>query len=204
MIRYSLVPVVALALAAATHAGKFNAKLSIGDAAPTWMALPGVDGKSHSLDDLKDREFVVVAFICNECAVSQVYEDRLIAFASKYAGADKKVGFVAISSSRERGDGLPEMKERAKEKGFNFLYIHDESQRVGRTYGATVTPEFFVLDKARKVVYMGAMDDSNRTERVKVRYLEDAMAALLKGGKPTTTETAPRGCSLEYYPTKEK
>jgi peroxiredoxin len=199
MIRYVLAIVVAVSLTAAPAvAGKFNTKLSIGDVGPAWSGLPGVDDKTHSLADLKDKDLVVVAFICNECAVSEVYEDRLIEFTKKYAGPDSKVGFVGISCSNAKGDGLPDMKQRTKDKGFNFVYLHDESQKTGRAYGATVTPEFFVLNKERKIVYMGAMDDSNRAPKVKVKYLEDAISALLKGEKPAPAETAPRGCSLEY------
>jgi hypothetical protein len=165
MIRYSLALVIALARERGpVLAGKFNAKLNIGDSAPMWTALPG--GRQESLAQRSQGQG------CNcrrlhlqrSAPVSRVYEDRLIEFTAKYAGADKKVAFVAISCGREKGDGLPEMKERAKEKGFNFPYLYDESQKVGRAYGATVTPEFFVLDKAR-VVYMGAMDDGNRARR---------------------------------------
>lgn len=205
MFRFSLAMTVFVALAATPIlAGKFNTKLNIGDAAPVWTNLPGVDGKTHSLSDLKDKDVIVVAFICNDCAVSEVYEDRLIDFTKQFAGPSSKVGFVAISCSVEEGDRLPKMKERARDKGFNFPYLHDESQNVGRAYGATVTPEFFVLDKNRKIAYMGAMDDSNRTERVKEKYLEKALAAVLKGEKLTLTETSPRGCSLEYVKAEDK
>jgi hypothetical protein len=69
------------------------------------------------------------------------------------------------------------MKERAKEKGFNFPYAYDPSQKIGRELGASVTPEFFVLNKERKIVYMGALDDNRRVSNVKANYL-DAGAPL--------------------------
>ena len=96
---------------------------------------------------------------------------------------------VAISVNTGDEDGLPQMKERAKKKSFPFVYLHDESQKIGRAYGAEYTPEFFVLNKDRKVVYMGAMDDRDDPARVKVKYLEDAVSAALKGEKPATAET---------------
>lgn len=179
-----------------TQAGEFNKKLSIGDAAPTWSDLPGVDGKTHALDDLKDKDVVVVVFTCNHCPVAMAYEDRIIAFTKKYAGKDSKLAVVAICANDLDEDRLPKMKERAESKGFNFPYLYDESQKAGRAFGATVTPEFFVLNKERKVVYMGAMDDAMYDP--KVSYLEKAVTATLKGEKPEKAETRARGCSVKY------
>jgi len=90
------------------------------------------------------------------------------------------------------------MKERAAEIGFNFPYLYDESQSIGRTLGATVTPHFFVFDKNRKLVYMGALDDNQDQNKAKSAYLEDAVSAALKAEKPKTAETAARGCAVQY------
>ena len=91
------------------------------------------------------------------------------------------------------------MKERAKKKGFPYSYLHDDSQKIGRALGATVTPEIFVLNKERKIVYMGRFDDSwQKAENVKKKYLEDAVNALLKGEKIAQAETSPYGCSVVY------
>jgi peroxiredoxin len=188
--------VAALGLAGPAQAGKFNRKLNIGDAAPVWAGLPGVDGQSHSLADFKDKDVVVVVVTCNHCPVAVAYEDRIIDFAKKHAGPDSKVALVAINVNNLEADKLPKMKERAQEKGFNFPYLYDESQRVGRDYGASVTPEFFVLNKERKIVYMGAMDDNQNSP--KVNYLEPAVAAALKGEQPAQTETRARGCGVKY------
>lgn len=185
-------------LVASAAAGEFNDKLNIGDAAPAWADLPGVDGKKHSLDEFKDRELVVVAFTCNSCPIAVGYESRLVAFAKKHAGADGKVGFVAINVNTIAEDRLDKMKQRAMENGFVFPYLFDETQQIARKYGATTTPEVFLLNKERKIVYMGAMDDRNQEAEVKVRHLEAAVAAALKGEKPATTETLPRGCRIRY------
>jgi len=167
MIRLAALPLLLLGLALPVPAGEFNKKLTVGDAAPAWTDLPGIDGKNHSLSDLKDKDVVIVIFTCNSCAVAVAYEDRIIAFAKKHAGQDSKVAVVAINVNVIEEDRLPKMKERAKEKGFHFSYLFDETQKIARDYGAVYTPEFFVLNKERKVVYMGAMDEKNirRTPR---------------------------------------
>src|SRR5438270_12527563 len=125
MFRFAIPALVALGMVAgSSHAGQFNRKLSIGDAAPAWSSLPGVDGKTHSLADLKDKDVVVLVITCNHCPVAVAYEDRIINFAKKYAsGSDSKVGLVAINVNKNETDSLPRMKERAKEKGFNFPYL---------------------------------------------------------------------------------
>jgi peroxiredoxin len=178
------------------EAGKFNKVLSIDDSAPAWTNLEGVDGSKHSLSDLKNKDVVVLVITCNHCPVAQSYEQRIIDFTKKYA--DKKVGVVAVSCNNGADDRLPAMKVRAKAKGFNFPYLHDPSQKVGKAYGATVTPEFFVLNKERKVVYMGSLDNDLNIKKVKTKYLEEAVDAVLRGEKPARTETRPFGCSVKY------
>jgi peroxiredoxin len=176
--------------------GKFNKKVAVGDKAPSYSELPGVDGKKHSLADLSNKDVVVVVVTCNHCPVAIAYEDRIIDFTKKFAGKDSKVAVVAINVNTSEADGLPKMIERAKEKGFNFPYLYDETQQIARGFGATKTPEFFVLGKDRKIVYMGAMDDSQNSP--KMSYLEPAVQAALKGSMPTVTETQPRGCGVQY------
>lgn len=180
---------------ASARAGKYNSALSVGDSAPAWAKLPGVDGQKHSLADLKDEPVVVVVFTCNSCPIAESYEDRLIAFARKYAG---KVSVVAINVNKIPEDRLPKMKERAKDKGFEFSYLYDESQKIGKLFGAEYTPEFFVLDKNRKIAYMGAMDDKSPPAMPGRHFLDDAVEAVLKGQTPATTETLARGCKVRY------
>src|SRR5205809_4781087 len=118
MFRCVIAGLLAVLLAASAQAGEFNRKLNIGDSGPAWVNLPGVDGKSHSLADLKDKDVVVVVVTCNHCPVAQAYEDRIISFAKKHAGPDSKVALVAINVNNFDEDKLPRMKERAAEKGF--------------------------------------------------------------------------------------
>lgn len=190
---------VVLGLSSAKAYGQTtNEVLKIGAAAPAWSDLPGVDGKKHSLADLKDKELVVVVFTCNSCAIAKGYQDRIIAFAKKFAGPRGKMALIAINVNLNKEDLLPQMIERATEKQFTFPYLFDETQQIAKAYGAIYTPEFFLLDKEGKVVYMGAMDDSSNPANVKATYLEDAVQAILKGGRPTIAETQARGCMIRF------
>lgn len=180
------------------HAGKYNPTLEIGKPAPAWTKLPGVDGKEHSLDDLQKKEVVVVVFTCNSCPYSMDYEDRIISFANKHCREDSKVALVAINVNIVDEDRLPAMKERADKKKFSFPYLFDETQQIANDFGATWTPEFFVLNKDRKVVYMGAMDDSPDTKKVKKHHLAEAVNATLADEKVEVTETIAIGCRVRY------
>lgn len=185
-------------------AGDYNPVLSIGDKAPAWSNLPGIDGKKHSLADLKDKEVVVLCFTCNSCDVATEYEDRIIAFAKQHAGPTSKVAFVAVNVNKIPADNLAAMKKRAEAKKFPFAYLFDESQKIAKDYGATFTPEFFVLDKNRKIAYMGGFDDNSSAKQAKKPFLEAALTAVLKGDKPATAETVAIGCMIRYERERRK
>lgn len=170
--------------------------LEVGDPAPAWSKLEGVDGKKHSLADLKEAKAVAVVFTTNHCPVAKAYEDRLVALHKQYA--DKGVALVAINVNNNEADRLPKMKERAEEKGFQFDYLYDSSQKIGRAFGATVTPHAFLLDGNRKVVYMGAIDDNQDEDKVENHYLKDAIDAVLAGNAPEPATTKQFGCGIQY------
>jgi len=194
-----LICAVALAVVGPVAAGKFNKKVSVGDNSPAFADLPGTDGKKHGLADFADKDFVVIAITGNECPVANSYEKRLIDLTKKYASGDKsRVAVVAINVGTEEEESLDKMKARARSRGYNFPYLADESQKIGRQLGAVVTPEIFVLDKERKIVYLGAVDDSVPVAKVTKKYLEDALDALLAGKPVATNETRAIGCSIEY------
>jgi peroxiredoxin len=195
----------ALFLSGEAQAGKYNEVLSIGDLAPEWKDLPDVvSGKKHSLVQLKDAPVVVVVFTCNSCPVATDYEERILALAKKFgAGLSQsttaaKVAVVTINVNKVKDDLPPAMKARAEKKKYPFPYLFDESQSIARRFGALTTPEFFVLDRDRKVVYMGAMDDNSDAAAAKVNYVELAVEAALAGKQPETTEVAPSGCRIRY------
>lgn len=187
------------ALAAApAGAGKFNKKLNIGAAAPTWDKLEATDGKKYAFADFKDKDVLVVVFTCNSCIIAEGYEERLIAFAAECNKADSKVGFVAINVNTIKDDALPAMKERATKRKFGFTYLYDPSQKTATAYGAMFTPECFVLNKERKVVYMGAFDDKPAGDP-KVKHVADAVKAALasKPAEPGETSAA-AGCKIRF------
>jgi peroxiredoxin len=183
-------------------AGKFNPVLDIGDKAPAWKNLPGVDGKKHSLADLKDRDAVVVVFTCNSCPYAVDYEDRIIELTKEFA--KRKVAVVAINVNKVPEDDFEAMQARAKEKSFNFPYLFDESQQIARDYGATYTPEFFVLDRRRKIAYMGALDDDPDFRKAETNHVAEALAAIMSGAKPKVTETVAIGCRIRLERKRRK
>ncbi len=192
----SLVAIGAIAIPAL--AGKFNKVVSVGDKAPTFSGLPAIQNgeeTSVSLPDLKD-DVVVLVFLANHCPVVLAYEDRIIDFTKDYK--DKGVRVVGISVSTRDDDKLPAIKTYMKDHKSNYVYGYDETQAVGKAYGATNTPQFFVLDKERKIRYTGAMDDSQSESRVSKTYLRDAVDAVLKGETPAVDETQPKGCGIGY------
>jgi peroxiredoxin len=177
-------------------AAKFNRKVDVGKPAPKFVGLAGIDGKSHNLDDYKSAKVIVIAFTCNHCPVAQMYEDRF----TRFAKAQKKRGvtFIAISSSLLSPDSLDKMRERAAQKGFEFPYLSDPTQAIAKAYGATVTPQLFVLDRDRNIAYMGKFDDDIEPEKVQRTYVREAVHALLEGKDPDPSETRATGCGIEY------
>jgi peroxiredoxin len=188
--------VLLAAIAAILAFDGFAAGLEIGQQAPDFEGIIGVDGQKHALADYKDAKLVVAVFTCNHCPVAAAYEDRLVAVQKDYQ--PKGVQLVAINVNTVPPDRLAEMNKRAKQKGFNFPYLYDATQKTGRDYGATVTPHVFVLDRHRKIVYMGAVDDNMAADKVKTPHLRDALDALLAGKKPPQEVTKQFGCSIKY------
>jgi peroxiredoxin len=198
MIR-NLLALAALTLfAASSPAGKFNKVLNVGDAAPEWKDLEGTDGKKHSSADFAGKDVVVVVFTCNSCPVAQGYEERIAAFAKQHAGPESKVAVVAINVNTIKEDSMPEMVKRAEKRKYTYPYLHDPSQEIAKKFGATITPEFFVLNKDRKVAYMGALDDKSPPADATTPYLEAAVKAALDGKSATETETNARGCKIRF------
>ena len=173
--------------------------MKIGDKAPGFSGLKGVDGKIHDLSDYT-TQIVVLIFSCNHCPTVIAYEDRMIKIQRDYT--HRGVTLIAINpndASKYPTDNYQNMIKRAQEKGFNFPYLRDESQNVARDYGAQRTPEIFVLDKERILRYHGRIDDNaNDPTSVRTPDLRDALEALLEGRKIRVAETAPVGCTIKW------
>lgn len=173
----------------------------IGDAA-TDFSLIGVDNQKHSLADFGEAKGFIVVFTCNHCPYAKAYEERIVALDQKY----KTLGYpvVAINPNDpvvQPEDGLELMKVRAKEKGFTFPYLLDEGQKIYPQYGATKTPHVFLLQKEEGkniVKYIGAIDDNYEdASQVSVKYVENAVDALLAGKTIEQTTTVAIGCSIK-------
>lgn len=181
--------------------GKSSEGYKVGDIA-TDFTLKNVDGKMVSLKNYKDAKGFILIFTCNHCPFAKAYEDRIIALDKKY----KKLGYpvIAINPNNpavQPDDSFELMIERAKEKRFTFPYLFDEGQKIYPQYGATKTPHVYILQKTSKgnvVKYIGAIDDNHSDEEaVKVKYVENAVDALLGGKEIEVKSTKAIGCSIK-------
>ena len=145
-----------------------------------------------------------VIFTCNTCPYSVAYEDRIIELHNKYASKGYPVVAVQPNNvQRSPGDSFDKMKKRAKEKGFEFPYLIDDTQEVTRTYGATNTPHVYVLDRDSKdtftIEYIGAIDNNSRNAAAaNIHYVEDAVDKLLEDKPVETTNTKAIGCTIKW------
>jgi peroxiredoxin len=172
--------------------------LAIGTTAPDFD-LPGVDGRNHALGDYSDAEALVLVQSCNHCPYVQAWEGRLSSIARDYSEREARV--VAISSNDADAypeDSFPEMQARARAQGFAFDYLYDESQEIARALGAERTPEVYLFDRDRRLVYHGAIDDSRDETAVSQHYLRDALDAVLAGGAPEVADTPAVGCTVKW------
>lgn len=169
----------------------------VGDTA-TDFKLKNVDGKMISLANYSSAKGFIIAFDCNTCPMSKAYNDRILALNKKYS--PKGFPLIAInpnSPDLSAGDSFEEMVKYAKKKGYDFPYLYDESQATVKAFGATNTPHVFVLDKDRKVAYIGAIDDSPRDgSKASHRYVEEAVDNLLAGKAVEITKTKAVGCGV--------
>lgn len=180
----------------------FTTGYQVGDEGRDF-SLKNIDGKMLSMKDMKDAKGVILVFTCNHCPFSKAYEERIIALDKKYAPLGYPV--IAINpndKTREPEDSFENMQIRAKEKGFSFPYLYDESQEIAQSYGATRTPHVYVLKKegAKFIVkYIGAIDDnSDEPEKVTAKYAENAVDALLANKAVATPETKAIGCGIKW------
>lgn len=161
-------------------------QIAMGTSAPEFK-LKGVDDAFYSLEDFADAEVLVVMFICNHCPYVKPIMDELVSLAGKFG---EKVQFVGINPNIHPNypdDSFENMKIVAKEKGFNFPYLVDETQDIAKAYGAKCTPDLYVYDKSRGLAYHGRLDE-----------LGEAVEALLNGGRPGEQQKYSMGCSIKW------
>ncbi|MCK6614895.1 MAG: thioredoxin family protein [Ignavibacteriaceae bacterium] len=174
-------------------------ELSLSDLMPHFR-LPAVDGKTYESGDFAGKPILAVIFSCNHCPYVQAYEERIKDIQARYGA--KGVQIIAINpndSASYPEDSFEEMKKRAEGKQFNFIYLRDETQETARIFGASATPQLYVFNHERRLVYTGKIDDNWREpERVQTRYLEDALNELLDGKEVSVPETYAVGCSIKW------
>ena len=173
----------------------------IGDLADDF-SLKNIDNSMVSLADYKDAKGFIVTFTCNTCPFAVLYEDRIQALNEKYGSQGYPViAIMPNNTDVKPGDNMQAMKQRAQEKGFTFPYLIDKGQKVYPKFGATKTPHIYVLEKTKKgnvVKYIGAIDDNHEdASAVKIKFIENAVDALLKGEEVMQKETKAIGCSIK-------
>jgi peroxiredoxin len=162
--------------------------------------LPSVDGKNYSLNDFNDKDVLCIIFSCNHCPYVQAVENRINNIAKKYS--NQSFALVCINSNDDINypeDSFDEMKKRAKEKGFVFPYLRDETQEIAKAYDAVSTPDIYLYDKNRILKYRGRLDDNWKDEsNVKSKDLEKAIELLLEGKEIDFEMVPSMGCSIKW------
>ncbi|MCG8587446.1 MAG: thioredoxin family protein [Pirellulales bacterium] len=174
--------------------------LPLGTTAPEF-SLPNIDGSIVSLADFADAPALLVIFMCNHCPFVIHVADQLAALTAEYQG--KGVAVVGISSNdvaNYPADSPEQMVREAEERGYAFPYLYDEDQSVAKAYRAACTPDFYVFDGEKHLVYRGQMD-SSRPDSGIPNTGEDLRAALdaVLAGEPVSGEQTPSlGCNIKW------
>ncbi len=173
--------------------------LSIGSKIPEFN-LTGIDNKNYSLESFQDKRGIIVVFSCNHCPYVQAYEGRIKSIQQDYR--EKGIEIIAINpnnASTHPDDSFENMKKRASEQQFNFIYLRDEDQSVAKAFDATHTPEIFLFNGERKLVYHGKIDDNwQESDKVVNHYLRNAIDEMLSGTEISVPETYSIGCTIKW------
>lgn len=159
----------------------------------TDFSLKDYTGKEHKLSAYKDKAGIAIIFVATRCPVSNAYNERMEALYKEYAA--KNVAFLGINSNKE--ESAEEVQKHAKENGLTFTILKDPGNAIADQFGATVTPEVFLLNKDLKVVYHGRIDDSQREAQVKKQDLRTALDNYLASKPIADADTKAFGCSIK-------
>lgn len=172
-----------------------------GSIAPNFELLDTISNNVLSLEDIKGEKGTVVLFICNHCPFVIHVNDQLVALANDYSS--KGIGFVAISSNdveKYPQDAPHLMKEKAKEVGYPFPYLYDETQEVAKAYDAACTPDIYVFDGELKSVYHGQLDASRPGNNIPVSGsdMRAVLDSLIRGVSYDGPERPSMGCNIKW------
>ncbi|MBL7662180.1 thioredoxin family protein [bacterium] len=174
-------------------------KLKLGNPAP-YFSLKATDGRVYSLADFANKQVLVTIFTCNHCPYAQAYETRLVELARFYQ--PRGVQFIAICANNADAypeDSFEKMVEKAKALALPYPYLQDVDQNVAKAYDAQCTPEVYMFNAERKLIYHGRIDDNyQEPEKVTVHSLRDALDAVLSGEAPNPALTSAVGCSIKW------
>lgn len=164
------------------------------------FTLDDVYGKPHRRDDVVTGAASLVVFFCNHCPYAKAVEDRVVALAHELKPRGLSTTFIAANDfDTYKDDAPPKLRERAEQKGYGVPYLVDVTQQVARDFDAACTPDFFVFDRDRVLVYRGRLDDNwKRPEAVKQRELFTAIETVLAGGRPPLPHHPSLGCSIKW------
>ena len=179
--------------------------LELGTPAPDFLLLD-TEGNHKGLSDFSNKPALLVAFICNHCPYVIHIADAFSAFANEYRS--KGLGIVAISANDAANfadDGPEKMAQEVKTRGYTFPYLYDEDQQVAKAYQAACTPDFFLFDAERKLVYRGQFDASRPRSDVPVTGtdLRRAVDRVFAGKKPDAEQVPSMGCNIKWKPGNE-
>jgi len=180
--------------------------LELGTPAPNFELPDSISGHLISIHEFDRKKALLVMFLSPHCPYVQHLQAGVAALAKDYANAD--VGIVAISSNdvEQYPDDSPEgMRRMAATVGFNFPFLYDETQEVARAYRAACTPDFFLFDESRRLVYRGQFDDSRRRNEIPVtgKTLRAAIDAVIAGREPEAQQIPSIGCNIKWKPGNE-
>lgn len=180
--------------------------LELGAPAPEFHLPDVISGQTISLGTFAGKKALVVMFICRHCPYVVHVKEELARLGRDYA--DKSVGIVAISSNDAQAypmDAPASLKQMAEELGFNFPFCYDETQETAKAYAAACTPDFYVFDENRKLVYRGQLDDSRPGNGIPVtgRDLRAAIDAVLEGKPAPAVQKPSIGCNIKWKPGNE-
>lgn len=177
-----------------------SSTLAIGDKAPLpYAKMKDISEKMISLEDVKEANGTLVIFSCNTCPFVIAWEDRYPELGK--LAKKSKIGMVLVNSNSAFHDGkdsFSEMKDHAKEKGYNTYYALDKDSKLANAFGAKTTPHVFLFDKDDKLVFKGAIDDNHKSKKdVKETWLNDALANLASGKTIDPDVTRATGCGIK-------
>ncbi|MDZ8067411.1 MAG: thioredoxin family protein [Nostoc sp. DedQUE08] len=177
--------------------------LPLGTKAPDFNLPEVVSGKATSLSTFADKKALLVMFICRHCPFVKHVQQQLVQLGRDYFTSDLAIVAISANDAKNYPDDAPEsLQAFATEQGFNFTLCYDESQETAKAYTAACTPDFFVFDEQRQLVYRGQLDDSRPSNGKPVTGadLRAAIEAVL-AGKPVTSEQKPSvGCNIKWKP----